>query len=297
MTLVMINGKIVDSSEAKVSAWDRGLYFGDGVYEVVQGYAGKLWGFTQHFRRFQRSLREIEILDVNLSQIEQWVFLAFQEAKMPNCVVYFHITRGCGIRSHVPGDDLGRPQFLLYVKPAPNNTKRVANGISAITCPDIRWKRCDIKTLNLLPNVMASQAAHKVGAEEAIFVSDGTITEGASSCFFSVLDGKLVTRPLDHQVLPSVTRQAILVIAEKIGLEIIERPITIREGYHAEEAFVSSSGYEIRPIIKIDDHVISGGKPGVVTSKIIERFLSHTRSGEAFDDLVKDTRFQLLPAL
>jgi D-alanine transaminase len=295
MTLVMINGNIVDSAEAKVSAWDRGLYFGDGVYEVVQAYAGKLWGFNQHLRRFERSLREIEITGVDLGQVEAWVRQAFAAAKMPQSVVYFHITRGCGIRSHVPGDDLGRPQFLLYIKPAPDNRRRVAEGIATVTCPDIRWKRCDIKSLNLLPNVMASKAAHAAGAEEALFVTDGSITEGASSCFFALLDGKLVTRALDHQVLPSVTRQALLAITEKLGIPIIERTVTVQEACRAAEAFVSSSGYEIRPIVKIDSHTISGGKPGATTLKIIEKFLEHTRSGEAFDDLVKDTRFQLLP--
>jgi D-alanine transaminase len=293
----MINGKIVDAAEVdvKVSAWDRGLFFGDGVYEVVQAYAGKLWGFNPHFRRFGRSLREIGILNVDLKQIEAWIHDAFAAAKMANCIIYFQITRGRGIRSLFPGDDLGEPQFLLYVKPAGDNSKRVRDGIFAITYPDIRWKRCDIKSLNLLPNVMAAQEAHKAGAEEALFVGDGLITEGASSCFFAILEGSLVTRGLGHENLPSVTRQAVLALAEKLGIDILERPISVQESYTANELFVSSSGYEIRPIVKLDGHLLSGGKPGTRTAALCDAFIKHSRSGESFDDLVRNTRFNLLP--
>jgi D-alanine transaminase len=296
MTLVMINGEIVDSAAAKVSAWDRGLFFGDGIYEVIQAYVGKLWGFDQHFRRFQRSLREIEITDVDLNEVEGWINRAFSAAKMPDSLVYFHLTRGCGIRSNVPGEDLGRPQFLLYIKPAPDNRKYVAEGISVITYPDIRWKRCDIKSLNLLPNVMAARAAKKVGADEALFVDNGLITEGASSCFFAILGENLVTRPLGHEILPSVTRQAVLALAQKLGIQTVERPISVAESLQAEELFVSSSGREIRPIVNLDGHPLSNGKPGPKTLALIDTFLKHTRSGESFDDLVRDTRFELLPA-
>jgi D-alanine transaminase len=295
MTLVMINGNIVDGSEAKISAWDRGVFFGDGVYEVIQGYAGKLWGFEQHFARFVRSLHEIRIDNVDVAKIREWVLRAFSAANIPYSLVYFHITRGCGMRSHVPGEDLGEPNFFLYVKPAPDNSKRIEHGITAITCPDIRWKRCDIKTLNLLPNVMASQEANKLGAEEAIFVADDAVTEGASSCFFCISGNTLLTRPLGHEILPSVTRQAILAIAERLNFEIIERSVMLKESLSADELFVSSSGYEIRPIVKLDKTVIGSGKPGRKTRQIIDEFLRVTRGGISFDEVVKNTRFQLLP--
>jgi D-alanine transaminase len=290
----MINGKIVDPNEAKVSVWDRGYYFGDGVYEVIHAYAGKLWGVTPHFRRFERSLREIGI-PADMKQIEKWVRQAFEASKLDNALIYWQVTRGCEVRSHAPSPNL-EPQFFLYVKPAPDNTKRITHGASAITYPDLRWKRCDIKSLNLLPNVMATEAAYKVGAEEALLVSDGVITEGASSSLFSVIKGKLVTRPLGHEILPSVTRQAILAIAEKLSLNIAECAIRVDEAYHADELFTSSSGAGIRPIVKLDDHVISQGKPGPITLKIMDQFHKHTQSGESFDDLVKNTRFNLLPS-
>jgi len=293
MVLVMINGQIVDPGEAKVSVWDRGYYFGDGVYEVIQAYAGKLWGFEPHFRRFERSLKEIGI-EVELKQIETWVREAFTASGLDHGLVYWQVTRGCEIRSHAPGPKL-EPQFFLYVKPAPDNGHRLRRGAAAITYPDLRWKRCDIKSLNLLPNVMAIEAAYKVGAEEALLVSDGVITEGASSCCFAVIDGKLITRPLGYETLPSVTRQAILAIAEKMGIGIAERSIRVSEAYAARELFTSSSGAEIRSVIKLDDRVISGGVPGPTTLRIGDEFIRHTRSGGSFDDLVKDTRFNLLP--
>lgn len=295
MTLVMIQGKIVPSKEAHVSAWDRGYYFGDGIYEVVQAYNGKMWGFDQHFRRFVRSLKEIAIDNVDLKKVQGWIHQAFEAAKIPNAMIYFQITRGCAMRTHVPPANMTEPQFFLYVKPAGDNTHYVQDGISTILYPDIRWKRCDIKSLNLLPNVMASQEAARRGAGEALFTTDDYINEGASSGFFGVFDGKLVTRQLDHLILPSVTRQAVLAIAERLKIDIVERAISIKEAFEAQELFTASSGYEIRPIVKLEDKLIGNGKPGKMTSLIIENFIKDTRGGVSFDEIVKNTRFQLLP--
>lgn len=295
MTLVMIQGKIVPPEEAKVSVWDRGYYFGDGIYEVIQAYNGKMWGFDQHFRRFVRSLKEIAINNVDLDKIRGWICQAFEAAKIPNAMIYFQMTRGCAMRTHVPPADITEPQFFLYVKPAPDNRHYVEDGIAAILYEDIRWKRCDIKSLNLLPNVMASQEAARRGAAEALFTTDGYINEGASSGFFGILGGKLITRQLDHLILPSVTRQAVLAIAERIGMDIIERPMSVQEAFEAEELFTASSGYEIRPIVKLEDRPIGEGKPGPKTSRIIDHFLKDTRGGVSFDEIVKNTRFQLLP--
>jgi D-alanine transaminase len=296
MLLAMVQGQIVPAEEAKVSAWDRGYYFGDGIYEVVQAYNGTLWGFDQHFRRFTRSLHAIEIDNVNLDQVKGWIFKAFEAAKIPDCLVYFQITRGCGVRSHAPNKNLTEPQFFLYVKEAPDNRHDVENGITAITYPDIRWKRCDIKSLNLLPNVMATMAAEKRGAEEALFIENDLITEGASSGFFGVIKGKLVTRPIeDMRILPSVTRQAVLAIAERLKIKIEERSIPLKEAFKADELFIASSGHEIRSIIKLEDKPIGSGKPGPIAANITKEFIKDTRGGVSFDEIVKNTRFQLLP--
>ncbi len=282
---MMINNELVDANNAKVSAWDRALYFGDGVYEVVQSYNGKLWAFDAHFSRFKRSLREIGIDNVNTDEIRNKVLTGFEQADMPNALVYFHITRGEQIRAHLPSDSI-KPQFLMFVKPAPDNTELAKNGIKAISYPDIRWKRCDIKSLNLLANVMACVEAKKRKCDDAVFVADNIVIEGTSSTFFAVVDDKLITRPLNHQVLPGITRQAIAAIADKLKIEFIEGETPLPQAYKADELFLSGTGYEIRAIVELDGHKIGDGTPGVITRKIIDYFVDYTRSGGSLEELI-----------
>jgi len=283
--LMMIQGRIVPADEAKVSAHDRGLHFGDGVYEVIRSYAGQLWGFEQHMARLERSLREIEIDNVDLGQVRRWVLGAFDAVDRVDCLVYFQITRGCAIRAHVVPEPL-EPQFLLMIKPPIDNDEKVRDGISAITYPEIRWKRCDIKSLNLLPNVLARRAAHKQGASEAIFIDQGFVTEGAVSSVFAIVSGKLILRPLDPQILPGITRMAIKGIAERLGVRIEERPVSKDEFLRADEVFACGTGEEIRGVVKIDDQVIGQGRPGPITCKLVEFFVRHTRSGGTLDELL-----------
>ncbi len=283
---MIINDELIDAKQAKVSAWDRAIYFGDGVYEVIQAYDGKLWAFDAHFRRFERSLQEIDITNVNTDRIREKVLCGFKQAKMPNSLVYFHITRGVQLRAHLPEDNL-TPQFLMFIKSAPDNTKIANNGIKAISYPDIRWKRCDIKSLNLLPNVMACNEARKKGCDDAVFVDDNFVVEGTSSTFFAVIDSKIITRPLNHQVLPGITRQAINAIARKLDIDFVEGRVTLDEAYNAEELFVSGTGYEIRAIIELDGRRIGEGMPGPITRKIIDYFVSYTRNGGSFEELIR----------
>jgi len=286
LLLTMIQGQIVSPDHAVVSAHDRGLTFGDGVYEALQSYAGKLWGIEQHFQRLARSLREIQIDNVDLNQVRQWVFEAFDAVDHANCLVYFHITRGCAARAHVVDEPM-EPQFLLTIKPAYDNTSKVVNGIAAISYPDIRWKRCDIKSLNLLPNVMARREAYRRKAGEAIFVDEGVVTEGAVSNAFAIIGDKLVTRPLGREILPGVTRQVVLAVARRVGLPIEERPFSLAEAFGAQELLVSGTGEEIRGIVRLDEKPIGDGKPGPWTRKIIDYFVDYTRSGASFDDLAR----------
>jgi len=282
---MIINSELVDAGRASVSVWDRALYFGDGVYEVVQSYNGKLWAFDAHFRRFKRSLREIGIDNVDIDEIKSRILAGFEQANMPNALVYFHITRGVQIRAHRPADSLD-PQFLMFVKPAPDNTEIAKKGIKAISYPDIRWKRCDIKSLNLLPNVLACNEAKKQNCDDAVFVSDDIVIEGTSSTFFAVIDSKLITRPLNHQVLPGITRQAIAAIANKLGIEFIEGETPLPQAYKSDELFLSGTGYEIRAIIELDGNRIADGKPGPITRRIIDYFVDYTRSGGSFEELM-----------
>ncbi len=283
--VMMINGEFVPPESATISVWDRAIYFGDGVYEVLQSYNGKIWAFDEHFGRFKRSLREIDITDVNLEKIRGWVLEAFEYAKIPNGLIYYHISRGIGLRSHIP-KDISEPQFLLYIHPAHDNTEIAQNGVKAITYPDIRWKRCDIKSLNLLPNVLAENQAYKRGYDDAVFVTDGKVIEGASSTFFAVIGGKVITRKLDKRVLPGITRKAIEAITNRLGIEFVEREVSLEEAYRADELFLAGTGFEIRGIVKLEDTIIGDGKVGPITKKIIDFFIEYTRSGGEFSELV-----------
>lgn len=284
LLLVMLQGKIVPVDHAKVSVLDRGLYFGDGVYEVIRSYSGKLWGFEHHMVRLERSLKGIEIENVDLDQVRKWVFDAFEAVDRADCLTYFQITRGCAARSHIVTEPM-EPQFMLMVKPPIENSRQVGDGIAAITYPETRWRRCDIKSLNLLPNVMARRDAHKRGAGEAIFIDQGAVTEGAVSSIFAVVDNKLITRPLDPQILPGITRLAVISIAEKLGVKVEHRRITADQLLRAQEVLACGTGEEIRSVVKIDDHPIGQGRPGPVTRKIIDFFIDHTRAGKSFEDL------------
>jgi len=285
LLLTMIQGKIVSSESPQVSALDRGLFFGDGVYEVVQSYAGRIWGFDEHLARLDRSLREVEIENVDLEQIRSWVLEAFEAVHRTNCLIYFHVTRGCALRSHAVAEPL-EPQFLLMIKPPSDNSEKVRQGTTAITYPEIRWKRCDIKSLNLLGNVLARREALKRGVDEAIFIDDGFVTEGAVSSVLAVIGGKLVTRPLGPEILPGITRQATIAIARKLGIEIEERAILQQQAYDAEELLSTGTGDEIRPVVKLDDHVIGSGGPGPVTTRLINFFVDYTRSGASLGELL-----------
>lgn len=283
--IMMINGRFVDPKTATISVWDRAIYFGDGVYEVMQSYAGRIWAFDAHIKRFERSLREIGIDNVDIDRICGWIMEAFEYASLPDSIIYFHVSRGLALRSHLPPSDC-EPQFLLYIMPAYDNTRIALEGVKAITYPDIRWRRCDIKSLNLLPNVMAVNEARRQGCDDAVFILDGNIMEGSSSTFFAVVNDTVITRPLDSRVLPGITRQAVRGIARRLSIGFKEDEIPLERAYKADELFLAGTGYEIRGIVRLDGRDISGGRVGPITKKIIDFFRLYTRSGGSFEELV-----------
>jgi len=206
MQIAMIGDKIVPVDKLEPAYLDRGVYFGDGVYEVVRSYNGKIFALQEHLQRFANSLAAIEITGVDIDSIRSCVRKAFDAAGISNAKIYFHITRGSAPRSHTWGNDL-KPNFFLTVTELPDDTELKIKGIEVSTHPDWRWKRCDIKSLNLLPNVLARADAATKGCEEAILVDEaGLITEGAGSAFFAVSGQTLQTAPLTANILPSMTR-------------------------------------------------------------------------------------------
>lgn len=278
MQMAILNDTILPYDEVGHEYLDRGLFFGDGVYEVVRSYNGRIFALEEHLERFESSLKAIEITKVDINQVRSKVINAFEKANISNACIYFHVTRGSEPRGHTGSDDL-EPNFFLTVKELEDDTKMKAEGISVITYPDQRWKRCDIKSLNLLPNVMAKREAAKRNSYEAIFVNDeGFITEGASSAFFAIKEKELQTSPLSANILPSITRKFVIKAAINIGLEIVNNSIMPQEAVLCDELFIAVTTKDIVPIVKFDDKIIGNGKPGKYTKALAEEFRKFTIS-------------------
>ncbi|MHC4290836.1 MAG: aminotransferase class IV [Planctomycetota bacterium] len=274
MDVAMIDDRMLPISELDRSYLDRGLYFGDGVYEVIRSYDGHLFALDEHLARFERSLREIQILGIDIEDVRQKVLSAFEHSGYVNARVYFHITRGCQSREHLPGQDI-TPNFLVIVSELEDCPETKQKGIAVSTHPDWRWKRCDIKSLNLLANVLARIEAGKKGASEAILVDDdGTITEGASSAFFAVdrTEKAVITRPLGHDILSSITRAMVIRISEKAGLSVIEKAMTPAQAAGCDELFIAVTTKDIVPVTQFDGVRIGSGQCGEITHQLINEF-------------------------
>lgn len=271
MQLVMIGDKIIEAEKLDPAYLDHGTFFGDGVYEVLRSYNGKIFALEQHIERFKRSLAEVNIVGIDIEKLRSKALSAYEKCGLSNAKIYFHITRGSGVRDHA-AENL-TPNFFLMITEAEDATAQKQAGISVITAPDTRWKRCDIKTLNLLPNVLAKRQAIKAGAQEAIFVdSAGCITEGASSAFFAIFGNTLHTTPLDKNILPSITRQFVLKIYESAGLELEEKQVKAEDATAADELFIAVSSKDIVPVVKFNQINIGDGKPGKYTKLLMAEF-------------------------
>lgn len=271
--LANVNGKVVPANEAVISAEDRGNLFGDGVYEVLRSYQGRLWGYARHWQRLKRSLVEIDILNADLAQIDGWVKQTYEQSQIADATVYFHITRGAAPRSHVWPETIV-PNFLMTVRPFVARDPLNETGIHAITFPDQRWSRCDIKSLNLLPNVMAKQQARKRQAYEAILVDrENRVVEGTSCAVICLTKGRLCAPPKGSaSILPSITRQFVEEIAHTLGLPFEERFVPLEEFFAAEEAFLAGTGDEIMGITHTDGKPIGNGQVGRWTRRIYQEY-------------------------
>jgi D-alanine transaminase len=276
MQIAMLQDRILPLVDLDPAYLDRGTYFGDGVYEVLRSYNGKIFALEDHLTRFANSLAAIKITGVDIKKIRSRILKAFDTAGFANAKIYFHITRGSAPRSHVYDADL-KPNFFLTVTELPDDSELKATGIAVSTYPDWRWKRCDIKSLNLLPNVLARADAAKKGCEEAILVDEaGLITEGAGSAFFAIFGNVLQTTPLTANILPSITRAFTIKAAKNTGLEIVEKSLTVQQAASADELFIAVTTKDIVPVVKFDDKVIGDGSPGRYTRLLIKNFHTFT---------------------
>lgn len=276
MQVAMIGDRIVVLEELEPVYLNRGTFFGDGVYEVLRSYNGKIFALEEHLQRFADNLAVIKITGVDTGEIRRRVLRAFEAAGIANAKIYFHITRGSGLRNHIFDESL-KPNFFLTVTELSDDTQEKTRGIAVSTHPDWRWKRCDIKSLNLLANILARSDAAKKGCGEAILVDEaGQITEGSMSAFFAVVGQMLQTAPLTANILPSITRKFVIAAAKNIGLEVIEKSLTAQQASGADELFIGVTTKDIVPVVKFDDKVIGDGKPGKCTKMLMIEFRKFT---------------------
>jgi D-alanine transaminase len=276
MKLAMVDDRIASFDELDPVHFDRGIYFGDGVYEVLRSYHGKIFALEEHMQRFAASLAAIRITNIDIGVIRERVVRAFKAAGFANAKIYFHVTRGSEPRSHTWKPDL-KPNFFLTVSELVDNPQEKAKGIAVCTHPDWRWKRCDIKSLNLLPNILARQDAADRGYDEAILVDDaGYITEGAGSAFFAIIKRALQTAPLSANILPSITRQFVTRAAKNTDLAVEERCLTPKLAASADELFIAVTTKDIVPVVRFDDATIGDGRPGPCTKALMTEFRKFT---------------------
>lgn len=271
-SIAMLNGEFVDLSEPVINMEDRGYQFGDGVYEVTHVYNGRYFALEWHIERLFRSLRELSIPGIYTpEEIAGFHQAMLERSGFQEGGIYLQITRGTAPRSHA-FPDLVVPCLTMTMRPGDRtkNAAQQAQGVRVITQPDIRWMRCDIKSLNLLGNVLSKQKAKEAGAFEAVLVrDDGIVTEGSSSNFFLVKDDVLWTHPADNMILGGVTRRVLLEkIAPQLKLHVVEKTFTMDFVKKADEAFLTGTSTEIMPVTKIDRDQVGNGEPGEITRKI-----------------------------
>jgi D-alanine transaminase len=275
--LVYLNGQYRPAREATISALDRGFVFGDGIYEVWRVVHGRMFEAERHQARLQRGLSELRIVRPKEASLDGITSIAERLLRENvsgggEATVYVEITRGMAPRTHYfPPADTAPTMLVMASAFTPSDAR--FSGTRVITQPDVRWLRCDLKTIQLLPNVLARQAATEAGASEAIFVRDGVITEGTHTTVFAVIDGVLRTHPANHLVLPGVTRDVVLELAGEVDLPVREAAIGIDELPNAMELFLSGTTTDITPVLRVDDRVIGNGAPGRVARALLERLL------------------------
>ena len=274
-----VNGRYVRHADAAVHIDDRGFVFADSVYEVCQIQQGFIIDLTRHLDRLDRSLGELRMRPpMPRAALVAIMREVLRRNRVVNGMVYLQLTRGVARRDHVfPSPDV-RPTLVVTAKslnPAVNAAKYAA-GIKAATVFDNRWGRVDIKTVGLLPNVLARQQAKEAGAQEAIFVdADGHVTEGGATNLWIVdKAGKLVTRPADHAILRGITRTTLIDVAARIGIEVEERRFTVAEMLEAREVFVTGATTICLPVVSIDGTTIANGHPGMTAQKIRDAFFA-----------------------
>lgn len=280
MAIVYLDGEYLPLEKATVSVEDRGFLFGDGIYEVVRYYGGRPFQLDAHMARLEHSATGARLpLPRAVADLAGIIQRLLVENNAQDTCFYIQVTRGAARpRTHAfPA----QPQPLLLVMPQvlpalPPDAR--TQGIRTLTLPDVRWGRCDIKSIMLLPNVMAKTQAREAGAFEAIMIRDGRVTEGSSTNIFAVRDGALRTHPSGTAILGGITRQMVLRLASDLKLKVLESAFTREEMYAADELFLTSTTAEVLPIARVDERSIGTGEPGQLTLRLYEAFRQAVRT-------------------
>ncbi len=281
MSTCWLNGRFLPESEAKVSIFDRGLLFGDGVYEVAAVFAGRLLDADLHLVRLERSLAEIRLPSPQPAAAWLAVMQSLVEQNgITEGLVYLQITRGVAERDFA-FPSVCEPTMFAYARAKRLHDDPHARGIALHAVPDIRWARRDIKSTAMLAQVLAKQAARAAGAYEAIMHERGMVTEGGSSTIWMVQHGTLFTRPLSHAILAGITRDVTIALAAREGIPLIERAFSLDQVMEAEEVFITSATSFILPVVDVDGVTIGNGEPGPITLRLRDGYIARAAGRSA----------------
>jgi len=281
--IAYVNGRYEPLAAAEVNIEDRGYQFADGVYEVCVVIDGRYWDEEGHLARLRRSLGELQIAspmsDAALRNVMRQIL---RRNRLTSALVYIQVTRGVAPRNHPFPERVTRPSIVVTAKriDIEKNNRLAKKGLAVISAPDIRWARADIKSVSLLPNILARQAAAKANASEAWLVRDGMITEGSASNAWIVTEaGEIVTHPLTNAILGGITRSTVLKCAEELQMKVVERAFSLDEARKAREAFLTSATNFVMPIVSLDGGKVGDGKPGPVAARLREAYMDHCGAG------------------
>lgn len=282
--IVYLNGEYLPKEQARIPVDERGFVFGDGVYELTRGIRGKLAEEAGHWARLERGMSELRI--GGPEHVDREVFRTIGERLLKDnglaggdAMVYHQVTRGVAPRNHLfPAADVP-PTVYGYAVPFSSPVETRRGGARAITLPDIRWHRCDLKTVNLLPNVMAKQKAKEAGAFEAIFLRNGVVTEGSSTNVFGVRDGLLVTHPKSNYILPGIARDVVIRLARDLGHAVEEMPFFEDDLAELDEIFLTGTTTEVQPIVELDGRPVGDGEAGPIALALLEALYQHLGLG------------------
>lgn len=271
--IAFVNGRFLPWKDAVVSIDDRGFQFGDGVYEVIRTYRGAPFEVAAHLARLERSTKELNLVQpYSRAQWTQWIQQGLGQAGYQEAKVYIQITRGTAPRDHAFPSGVSPTVVMTIRELHPLSLQLRQDGVTARTCDDLRWSRCDIKSLNLLGNVLAREEARKAGVFEAILVKDGLVTEGSLSNVMAVRSGTIMTAPEGPRILSGVTRTVVLELARKEEIPVEEQFLSLDALYGAEEVFLTGTTLEVLGVVRIDGKTIGSGRPGPITKTLAARW-------------------------